>query len=438
MFSNKKLHDKITELEAEITRLKRRDSDLKENVAYVEFDYNGSITSANNLFLSVMGYNMGDVVGKHHRMFCKKKYHESLEYREFWRKLQEGNAIHGNFERITSSGETIYLEATYYPVKNEQGVIVGVNKIAFNETFQVLQAKSNKSTINALNRSMAVIEFDPKGNILDCNDNFVSSMKYNKSDIIGKHHRIFCSQSWYDNHPNFWKELADGEFKQGKYERFDSNGTSVWLEASYNAVFNDTGEVIKVVKFATDITKAVNLASSTMDASQHAHVTAVETLKACGDGLDKISQTSSTAERISETAKNVLTITKQMEDQVSNASKFLERIEQIASQTNLLALNAAIEAARAGEAGRGFSVVADEVRKLAIETSDATDDIISLLETNNSLSSQINNSSESINNLSDEAISDLSNVTDLVGLIYTGSEEIVNIVEELNSQVKDQ
>src|SRR6056297_2515301 len=124
---------------------------------------------------------------------------------------------------------------------------------------------------------MAVISFTPDGTIIDANRNFLDTVGYSLDQVRGKHHRLFCDEAFYREHPDFWSALADGAFRSGKFRRFRSNGQEVWLEATYNPILDEDGRVEKVIKFATDITKSVLAAEQTRDASSVAYSTAQQT-----------------------------------------------------------------------------------------------------------------------------------------------------------------
>jgi len=185
---------------------------------------------------------------------------------------------------------------------------------------------SPQAAWDAICRSQAVIEFDPRGIILWANDSFLATMGYALADLEGRHHRIFCEPGYADTaaYADFWRKLGRGEFDAGEYKRVGKGGRAIWLQATYNPVFRADGSVERILKIATDTTPAHQLRME---------------LRNTVDGLSDI----------------------------------VNSIGLIASQTNLLALNASIEAARAGEAGKGFAVVAAEVKKLAGDTRSATD-----------------------------------------------------------------
>jgi methyl-accepting chemotaxis protein len=110
--------------------------------------------------------------------------------------------------------------------------------------------------LNAFDRSQAVISFTPDGTILQANDNFLNAVGYRRDEIQGQHHRMFVDNEYArsDEYTAFWNRLANGEFFTAEYKRFKKNGDPIWIQASYNPVMNDQGQVTKVVKLASDIT----------------------------------------------------------------------------------------------------------------------------------------------------------------------------------------
>ena len=110
----------------------------------------------------------------------------------------------------------------------------------------------------ALDRVQALIEFDLEGIVVAANENFLKIFGYELEEVVGKHHRMFCDPDYADSdeYAEFWKKLGAGEFNCAEFKRFGKGGKEIWLQASYNPVFDENGVPIRIVKFATDVTAA--------------------------------------------------------------------------------------------------------------------------------------------------------------------------------------
>ncbi len=224
----------------------------------IEFDPQGTILSANDNFLAVVGYDLAEIQGRHHRIFCDENHHRSLAYREFWERLREGHFEAGEFKRVAKDGREIWIQASYNPVFDAGGKVIKVVKFATDITASKRASLEAAALLKAINRAQGTIEFDPQGNILGANENFLAAVGYELAEIRGSHHRIFCTEEYAASrdYREFWDHLRNGEYDAGDYKRIAKGGREIWIHASYNPVFNADGHVIKVVKFATDITAA--------------------------------------------------------------------------------------------------------------------------------------------------------------------------------------
>jgi methyl-accepting chemotaxis protein len=421
----------ITAAELERQNMKGVLGAIDTNFGYVEYDVNGQVLTVNSVFTKIMGYEAADVAGKHHRMFVDAAFADSPAYAEFWSELKKGVAKSGVARRVTKDGRQIWAHSVYSPMKDEMGRITKFLTLITDVTEQKVSEQNQKRQIDEINRTQGVIEFTHEGVCLTANDNFCNLLGYRLEEIKGKHHSLFVEPAYRDSaaYPQFWRELNEGKFQTAEFKRVGKGGKEIWIQATYNPMFDINGRVNRVVKFAVDITARKQAEASlkttikTVTENAQSLSSASEELTAVSQQMSSNSEETSTqanvvaaaseevtsnvgtvaasAEEMSasikEIAKNATDAAKVATDAVKAAGdtsrtmarlgdssieigKVIKVITSIAQQTNLLALNATIEAARAGEAGKGFAVVANEVKELAKQTATATEDISQKIE----------------------------------------------------------
>ena len=403
---------------------------LDKSQAIIEFDLDGKVLTANQNFLSTMGYALAEVVGQHHSLFVDPATKASPDYQAFWAALRRGEFQAGQYKRLGKGGREVWIEASYNPVLGRNGRPVKVVKFATDITRRKAEDADRAGQIAAISKAQAVIAFTLDGIVLDANENFLRTVGYSLDEIRGQHHSLFVEPAARASadYAAFWERLKQGEYQTGQYKRLGKGGREVWIEASYNPILDASGRPTKVVKFATDITKQQILLNDLrrviernfgdIDAAMARSSTQSEEALHAARGTGSNVQTMAAAAE--ELAASVLEIAQSMGkarlatdtafEQTRGAGEFTRRlseaatamggivglIQNIAGQINLLALNATIESARAGEAGRGFAVVAQEVKNLANQAARATEQISGEIDGVQAISGEVVASLESI------------------------------------------
>ena len=489
---------------------------MTKSQAIIELKLDGTIITANENFCRALGYQLSELAGQHHRLLVDPAEAAAPEYREFWAKLARGEFDRRQYKRLGKGGREVWIEASYNPVFRGSKPYKIV-KFATDITEQKLKSAKDGGKLDAISRAQAVIEFTPKGDILTANENFLNTVGYQLSEIQGKHHAMFCEPSFAnsDEYRSFWTKLAGGAFVAEEFMRIGKGGRKIYLQASYNPIFDMNGNVFKVVKFATDVTARVdnvdqlarclrslsegdlmqNLATPFLPAmeklrldfneastklrvtlqtiAENAGAIAASSQQIQSASNDLAKRTEQQAASVEETAAALEEITTTVADssqraqeagelvrttkqnaehsgnivgQAVEAMGMIEKsareianiigvIDEIAFQTNLLALNAGVEAARAGEAGKGFAVVAQEVRELAQRSAKAAKEIKELISTSNGHVKSGVDLVGSTGTALQEIVSQVVRVAGNVGAIVEASKEQATGLKEINLAV---
>ncbi|WP_051960833.1 methyl-accepting chemotaxis protein [Devosia riboflavina] len=230
---------------------------ISRSQAVIEFTLEGKIITANENFLGATGYRLEEIAGKHHSMFCDPAFAGSEEYRNFWAELRRGSFQSGAYRRLAKGGREIWIQASYNPVMDKSGKPIKVIKFATDITEQVGVAADHAAQVAAISRVQAVIAFKLDGTVIEANQNFLATLGYRLEEIVGRHHSMFCDKDFAASadYRSFWQRLGAGEYISAEFQRFGKGGREVWIQASYNPIFDAAGKVVKVVKFATDISE---------------------------------------------------------------------------------------------------------------------------------------------------------------------------------------
>ncbi|NHW00198.1 methyl-accepting chemotaxis protein [Stutzerimonas degradans] len=405
---------------------------LRSAVATIEFSPEGLVLQANPLFLNLLGFTLEEVSGRQHRTFCDPAYAQSRDYSAFWQGMQQGRSATNLMPWMAKQGRQVWLQASYVPVREAGGNVQRIVMLAIDVTEQTLRAQADASRMQAVERSSAVIEFDLQGLVVNANTNFLQVMGYRLDDIRGKHHRLFCEpeEVQSDAYRDFWARLNRGEFSTGLFRRLTKQGRGVWLQATYNPLYDAQGRLYGVAKFASDITARVEQRDAETRAAQMAFETSRQTDESARQGAAVVQQSVSVVQSIADELAQVAQAIGALSAQSEEIGSIVGAIRGIAEQTNLLALNAAIEAARAGEQGRGFAVVADEVRNLAQRTSQATVAITEVVGKNRELARVATESMQASTRKAEQGVALANQAGTVILDIQHGAQQVVEAIGE--------
>ena len=434
--------------------------------AIIEFKMDGTIITANQNFLKALGYTLADIQGRPHSMFVDPSEKNGSEYQKFWQSLNRGEYQAQEFKRIGKGGKEVWIQASYNPVLGRNGKPYKVVKLATDITEQKKQSADDRGQIDAIDRSQAVIEFNLDGTVVNANQNFLDTLGYALAEIQGRHHSMFVDAAERDSaaYREFWDSLRRGEYQAAEYKRIGKGGKEVWIQASYNPIFDPSGKPVKVMKFATDITRQVHdrLRKANLQKGIDKDLTEITeaittTNDQVGTAVQASDRTASTVQSVAAAAEELVASVREIARRVHDASEIsatavrqsaranqiieglsasADRIGQVvglinsvASQTNLLALNATIEAARAGEAGKGFAVVASEVKALAGQTAKATEEISGQI-------AAVQNATNGVISAIQEISGIITTISDTSGAIAAAVEEQGLVTQEISSSMQ--
>lgn len=438
MFFSKNKQNEIASLKAELYPLQQVWEGLYREMLVLNILYDGRISHANDRFLENLGYNEDDLTNNSFDDFITDSSRQSSEFKSLQQAIKKEGHWGGALQIARGDGKAEWLRLIVHPVKGEQDQLLYFSIFGSALTKTITASREQSDTIKAIYRSMAVIEFDLEGHVLKANEQFLSAMGYQESELIGKHHRTFCEASEYNSqeYQQFWAKLREGQFIAERFKRVDKYGNVVWLEASYNPISNDANELYKVMKFATVITEQVNQEIAISQAAEIAYSTSTQTDKKAEQGASVIQDTVTVMTELAINMEQAASEISALDQQSQQISSIVQSISSIAEQTNLLALNAAIEAARAGEQGRGFAVVADEVRLLASRTSKATEEIVEVVQRNQSQTQNTVAVIEKGKEKAEQGLALSKESGDVMQEIQQGAQEVVNAIGQFTSELK--
>ena len=388
---------------------------IDANQVMVELKVDGTIIKANHNFLAATGYELEEIQGKHHSMFLSERARTSPNYAGFWKKMNAGESMSGEFEYFGKQGQSLWLSVSYTPVVDGAGKVFRIVNIANNVTKEhnarllsekqsASHAKDTATVVSTLAASLSALS---------------------EGDLTKSIDQAF-----------------NGEYEQ---LRLDFNRAVTKLNETMRTILTNSMGIqtgaTELSQASEDLsTRTENQAAAleeTAAALDEVTATVQQTAKSANQANTVVATTRGDAEKSGEVVREAVKAMSEIKNSSGEIEKIIGVIDEIAFQTNLLALNAGVEAARAGEAGRGFAVVASEVRALAQRSSDAAKDIKDLISTSGKHVDQgvelVNETGSSL----EDIVKNVIEVSALVSDIATSAQEQATGLAEVNSAVND-
>ncbi|GLO50741.1 methyl-accepting chemotaxis protein [Pseudomonas putida] len=436
MFNNK-LKQEIRQLREDLMSIEQVKSSLDSEMLVLQLDPQGRIEMVNGNFENEMLYRAEQLLGRNIEDIVPAHVKTLDFYQRMKGAISRGEHLNGAFRLLRGNGQEAWLRSILQPVKNSEGRIKYFTLHSSDLTRTIETSREHESLIKALMRSTAVIEFDLDGTVLTANERFLATVGYRLEQIRGKHHRMFCEPEEANSagYQAFWDKLRRGEYVAERFKRIDAHGRVVWLEASYNPIFDAHDVLYKVVKFATVITEQVNQEQAVAEAADVAYNTSLGTDASARKATDVVTQSVSVMRGLEASMQEAAEGIQALDTQSRVIGSIIKTISDIAGQTNLLALNAAIEAARAGEQGRGFAVVADEVRQLASRTSTATEEIARVVQQNEQLAQAAVAIIDTSKRQAEQGLALADETGSVIVEIQDGAKRVVDVVGQFSSRL---
>ena len=341
---------------------------LSRTTPIIEFDLNGFVRNANELFLKASGYKLSEIRGQHHRMFSDAEHRDTPAYQQFWAALRRGETQSMQEKRQGKDGKPLWVQATYYPILDSFGNARRVIKHTVNVTEQMLERADGVGQLAAISKAQAVLELALDGTVLTANQNFLSAFGYSLEEVRGRHHSLFVDAGHGDSaeYRSLWSKLARGEYDAGQYKCVAKGGRAVWIQASFNPILDAAGKPFKIVEYATDVTQQLSFSEQLGAVVRETR--GVVSAAAAGDLSQRISLSAKDGD-VAELARGVNEIIGVMKSLVETISQTAGEVqvaaEEISTGNGDLSQRTAEQASSLEETASSMEQMASHVRQTA-------------------------------------------------------------------------
>ncbi|HAI74665.1 MAG TPA: hypothetical protein DCM08_00320 [Microscillaceae bacterium] len=247
-------------LDTKLQQLEAQNKAINNTLAVVEFDMNGALLTANDIFLQSTGYTIEEVVGYPYLMFVPDEKSAKKQFEQLIDSLSKGHSQSGEFEHIGKNGKVIWFNSSFTVIKDYQNKPFKIIHLAYDVTIQKMLNLETQQFNVAISETNMVAEFDIRGHLIKSNDLFLRVMDYAAEAAKDVHHNVFLSppDKIASQTKDFWEKLNAGQATTGRFKRITRQGREVWLRGSYNPILNNKKRVYKIIFLGQDITDAVN------------------------------------------------------------------------------------------------------------------------------------------------------------------------------------
>jgi methyl-accepting chemotaxis protein len=236
---------------------KRLMPEVENKLLWLQLDDVGNICYVSPALLALMGKAADELLGKNFTFFWSHQSEQQTLVTQLMSQMQKGQVSGAELKVSSSLHSLLWFAVEMYPLMSEGGKFKGGTCIVRDMTAAKLEKNDQNGQMKAIHLTQAVIEFTLDGTIVTANQNFLDTLGYQLDEIKGRHHSLFVDEHYKRSleYQHFWQRLRSGEFFVDEFKRVGKGGKEIWIQASYNPIFDPEGKPYKVVKYAVNITQ---------------------------------------------------------------------------------------------------------------------------------------------------------------------------------------